>query len=90
LWEAGATGSLGLPSSIGELKVYRKYVKGVQVYAQVQPRQVDGQMFFDARVVDGKGNVYLELNDYRTSPLPYPAEAGLVKPMKDFLIKEHK
>ncbi len=89
LWEAGATGSLGLPSSIGELKVYRKYVKGVQVYAQVQPRQVDGQIIFDARVVDGKGNVYLELNDYRTSPLPYPVEAGLVKPMKDFLINKH-
>jgi NAD(P)-dependent dehydrogenase (short-subunit alcohol dehydrogenase family) len=90
LWEAGATGSLGLPSSIGELKIYRKYAKGVRVYAQVQPRQVDGQLFFDARVVDGKGNVYLELNDYRTSPFPYPAEAGLVKPMKDILINENK
>jgi hypothetical protein len=32
--------------------------------------------------VDAKGNVFLELTDYRTSALPYPAEEHLVDPLK--------
>jgi hypothetical protein len=37
---------------------------------------------FDARVVDAKGRVYLEIDNYRTSPLPYSAEDELIQPFK--------
>ncbi|MHC1783772.1 MAG: SDR family NAD(P)-dependent oxidoreductase [Anaerolineaceae bacterium] len=85
LWEAGSTGNLGLPHSIGELKVYRKYAKGSAVYAMVQPKERDGHLSFDARVMDARGNVYLEMTDYCTTPLPYPADVDLVAPMKTLL-----
>ena len=88
LWEAGSTGILGLPHSIGELKVYRKYVNGASIYAEIKPKERDGQLYFDARVMDSKGNVYLDLMDYRTSPQADPAEARFIEPMKILMTKE--
>jgi hypothetical protein len=32
--------------------------------------------------VDAKGNVFLELTDYRTVALPYQADEQLVNPLK--------
>jgi hypothetical protein len=82
LWEAGATGILSLPQSLGSLKLYRQSLNGEAIYAQVNPHECDGKLSFDARVIDAKGNVYLELIDYRTSPMPYSAQKELVEPMK--------
>lgn len=90
LWEAGSTGTLGLPHSIGELKVYRKYVNGAAIYAEVKPKERDGQLYFDARVMDSKGNVYLDLTDYRTSPQSDPVKAQDVEPMKLLLSEERR
>jgi hypothetical protein len=88
LWEAGSTGNLGLPHSIGELKVYRKYVNGASVYAVVKPRQQNGQWVFDARVVDSKGNVYLEMSEYRTAAQADSPNADLLVPMRAMLSEE--
>ena len=88
LWEAGTTGILGLPHSIGELKVYRNYLNGSAIYAVVKPKFRDGELYFDARVMDAKGNVYLDLTDYRTTPQSDPAEVQLVEPMKMLLADE--
>jgi hypothetical protein len=83
VWEVGATGTLALPQSIGELNLYHSKPNGLAIYAEVHPRQdADGNMHFDARVVDSKGHVYLDLHDYRTAPLPYSVEAELVKPLR--------
>jgi len=90
LWEAGSTGVLGLPHSIGALKIYRKFVNGISVYADVKPKERDGQVYFDARVLDSKGNVYLDLTDYRTSPRTDRADTQLVEPMKSLLEKQRQ
>ncbi len=90
LWEAGSTGVLGLPHSIGGLKIYRKFVDGISVYADVKPKERDGQVYFDARVLDAEGNVYLDLTDYCTSPRADRAETQLVEPMKSLLAKEKR
>ena len=82
LFEVGATGILALPQSVRSLKIYRTPVNGVPIFAEVKPRHINGRYSFDARVVDSKGNVFLELTDYQTSPLPYPAELRLVEPLK--------
>jgi malonyl CoA-acyl carrier protein transacylase len=82
LWEVGATGILALPHSIGSLKLFQRPLNGVAIFAVVKPREYEGRLSFDARVVDAKGNVFLELTNYQTSPLPYPAEKDLVEPMK--------
>jgi hypothetical protein len=82
LWEAGATGILALPQSVGSLKLYPRPVNGVAIFAVVKPREFEGRLSFDARVVDASGNVFLELTNYQTSPLPYSAEKDIVEPMK--------
>ena len=85
LYEAGATGNLALPQSIGLLKVFNQPVSGVEIYSEVKPRLLDGNYVFDARVIDAQGHVYLEMRDYRTSALPYPAERLLVEPFRKMI-----
>ncbi len=82
LFEAGATGTLALPHSIGTLKLFKQPLNGVAIYAEVEPHSIETGYSFDARVVDAKGNVFLELTDYHTSALPYTAEEHLVEPLK--------
>ena len=86
LWQAGATGVLALPSAIGRLSLYPvRAAKGTPVYAEVYPRHdAQGRLFFDARVLDEGGQVYLELCDYRTAELPEaidPALRSLLQPL---------
>jgi hypothetical protein len=74
IWETGSTGVLALPQSIESLRLYEQEVNGVTIYAEVTPvNDIDGSLHFDARVVDEKGNLYLDLKNYRASPLPYSA-----------------
>jgi NAD(P)-dependent dehydrogenase (short-subunit alcohol dehydrogenase family) len=80
LYEVGATGTLALPQSVGTLKLFKQPLNSIAIYAEVKPHQ--NSYSFDVRVVDAKGNVFLELTDYRTSALPYPAEEHLVDPLK--------
>ncbi len=82
LWEAGATGVLSLPQRVGRLQLYRQPVNGVPIFAEVRSNNYDGRYSFNARVVDAKGRVFLELTDYQTSPLPYQAEKDLIEPLK--------
>jgi malonyl CoA-acyl carrier protein transacylase len=83
IWEAGKTGTLCLPSSIGFIRLYNSKVDGIPVYAEVTPsKDADGRMCFDARVIDAKGHLFLEISDYRTSPLPYTVEDNILAPMQ--------
>jgi len=83
IWEVGKTGILALPRSIQSLTLYRQSVNGDAIYAEVKPgRTTDGALSFDARVVDAHGRLYLELKDYRTSPLPYSAQKELLTPLR--------
>jgi len=83
VWEAGLTGTLGLPSSIGQLRLHKNNTNGAAIFAEVSPSRLqDGSLIFDARVVDAKGRVYLEIDNYRTSPLPYSVEEDLIQPFK--------
>jgi hypothetical protein len=36
-------------------------------------------------VVDSKGRLYLELKDYRTSPMPHSVEASLLVPLQELM-----
>jgi NAD(P)-dependent dehydrogenase (short-subunit alcohol dehydrogenase family) len=85
LWEAGATGNLALPSSVGSISVYPQPLNGVPIYAEVTPRECGQNLAFDARVVDASGNVFVEMENYRTSQLPFPAEDVLVEPMRSLV-----
>jgi len=59
---------LGLPAALGSLTVYRR-APDVELFAEARSRVEGG---FDGRVLDARGNVYLELSGYRTVALPEP------------------
>jgi malonyl CoA-acyl carrier protein transacylase len=82
IWEAGATGVLALPSFIKKMVYHRLHILNVPIFADVvHSFTPQGGLCFDARVVDGEGRLYLELEDYRTSALPYSLEPGLLAPI---------
>jgi malonyl CoA-acyl carrier protein transacylase len=86
IWEAGSTGVLALPSSIGRMTLYRPVVSEAPIFAEVTPAgSADGQLSFNARVMDGEGHLYVELEDYRTTPLPYTVEQDLIDPIRALL-----
>ncbi|HTX89629.1 MAG TPA: SDR family oxidoreductase [Anaerolineales bacterium] len=88
IWEIGKTGTLALPRSIESLTLYRQNVNGVAIYAEVKPVQTEsGGLHFDARVVDAKGRLYLELKEYRTVPLGSSMEKDLLTPLQE-LVKD--
>jgi hypothetical protein len=83
IWEAGSTGVMALPRSIGRMTLHRPQTIEAPLYAEVRPGSTKkGELFFDARVLDGDGRLYLELEDYRTSALPYSIEQSLLAPLR--------
>ena len=65
LWEIVHDRRLALPSALGALRVRRHVGNGERLWAQVR-REPDGA--FSARVVDDLGEVFVELDGYRTVP----------------------
>ncbi len=82
VWEAGRTGVLALPRAIGRVRFYDAQPNGEAIYAEVRPEHDEDGLRFQARVVDARGQVYLEMEDYRTSPLPYAVQEELLAPLK--------
>ncbi len=82
IWEAGKTGVLALPRAIGRVCFYEVQSNGGSIYAEVRPQQDTDGWRFCARVVDASGRVYLEMENYRTSPLPYSVREELLSPLK--------
>jgi malonyl CoA-acyl carrier protein transacylase len=86
IWEIGKTGIMALPRSIESLTLYHQNINGAAIYAEVKPfRSENGEMHFDARVVDSKGRLYLELKEYCTTPLPVTVEPNLLAPLKELM-----
>lgn len=70
---------MALPSSIGCIALYRSQVAESPIFAEVLPGTTeDGKLNFNARVVDGEGDLYLELEDYGTAPLSNAVEQDLL------------
>jgi malonyl CoA-acyl carrier protein transacylase len=86
IWEIGKTGVMALPRSIHSLTLYRQNINGAAIYAEVKPyRSGNGELHFDARVVDSKGRLYLELKEYTTTPLPVSVQPDLLAPLQELM-----
>ena len=86
IWDIGVSDVLSLPKSIGALRLFDNKVNGLPIFAKVHPvENEDGERYFDARVVDSKGQVYLEIDQYRTAPMPYNLEKDLLTPIKNLV-----
>jgi NAD(P)-dependent dehydrogenase (short-subunit alcohol dehydrogenase family) len=86
IWEIGKTGTMALPRSIQSLTLYRQSINGAAIYAEVRPvMSASGELSFDARVVDSNGRLYLELKEYRTSPMSDKVEPALRAPLLELM-----
>jgi hypothetical protein len=83
VWEIGKTGTLALPMAIEQVVLHRLQENGASLYAEIEPQTGPGdEVCFDGRVVDEKGNLYLELKGYRTARLPQMVADSEVAPLK--------
>jgi hypothetical protein len=89
VWEIGKTGTLALPMAIQQVVWHRSDAlhplqeNGSCLYAEIEPQTGAGdEVCFDGRVVDDKGNLYLELKGYRTARLPQTVADNEVAPLK--------
>jgi hypothetical protein len=88
IWEIGMDGALSLPKSIGSLRLFESKVNGIPIFAQVkQEISAEGERSFNARVIDSKGLIYLEIDQYKTSTLPYGVEKKLLLPIEKLIGK---
>jgi hypothetical protein len=69
-WEIKTKGVMALPLGMGSVTAYRQPedAGGLRLYARVEAVN-DGESF-NAQVTDEAGNVYVQINGYRTVPLP--------------------
>ncbi|MGB5754716.1 MAG: SDR family NAD(P)-dependent oxidoreductase, partial [Thermoanaerobaculia bacterium] len=83
LWEIGQTGRLGLPWRVESVSTHRsaEAAQG-RVMAVVQPRS-DGS--FDAKVVDQKGHLLVNLTGYRTAETPVAVGEGVLARLRSAL-----
>ena len=81
MYELGVDGRFGLPAKIGRVQKLREpSVVKARFFTVV--RHSNGGSGFDADVVDEKGDVYLRVQDYRTSELPGAVEDAAIDPIK--------
>ncbi|WP_428266329.1 SDR family NAD(P)-dependent oxidoreductase, partial [Haliangium sp.] len=76
IWEIGETGRMGLPLHIARVRKLRDPATAGGPFLAVIERG-DGDGSFDARVVDGEGQVYLAVEGYRTVTLGEVDDARL-------------
>ncbi|MGA9416184.1 MAG: SDR family NAD(P)-dependent oxidoreductase, partial [Terriglobales bacterium] len=83
LWEMGIQGRMGLPQHIDRISssLLRAPIPAdTRLYAVVTLDSAHSS--FDAEVVDTKGNIYLQLNGYRTAALPDAVDAEHLKALQ--------
>jgi hypothetical protein len=85
LWDLGVQGRLGLPQHIDQLRILRspELAEG-RLYAVV----TRNQGWFEAEVLDEKGNRYLQLIGYRTVTLPGVVDAEALKALQATMMLE--
>ena len=82
LWEIAAQGRMGLPWQVSSVTWLRQpEADERQFYAVVTPNPEQGS--FDAEVVDGEGNRYVQLAGYRTATMPSSVDSDPLKSLHD-------
>jgi hypothetical protein len=70
LWQAGLEGRLALPTRIGRLRLHRAPAQAALPLRATARETTPGR--FDCQVIDAKGQLVLQLQEYGTIPLPAP------------------
>jgi hypothetical protein len=81
LLEMAATSRFGLPLAVERLRTFGPPDDGARRFVVVRPH--DGEYgSFDARVVDERGRILLELGGYRTSAMPDGPDSELLEQLR--------
>ncbi len=85
LYEAGLSGRIALPASVGTVTVYEHTINGLPLYSEITPHDTGDEVGYSARVIDAEGNLYVEIDDYRTVKQALGAEEAILKPIRNML-----
>jgi len=78
LWEMGTQGRMGLPLHIDRVSsLLIPEPADTRLYAVVTSEQARGS--FDAKIMDTKGNLYMQISGYRTIAVPNAVDAERLK-----------
>jgi len=81
LWQLTMQGLMGLPLYVQQVRLWRfPESADSQIYAVVTPHPEHES--FDADVVDGNGNCYIQVIGYKTIALPDSVEAEKLKTLQ--------
>jgi NAD(P)-dependent dehydrogenase (short-subunit alcohol dehydrogenase family) len=80
LWQAGREGQLALPSHVDSVSVLRDPAKAKGRLHALARQTAPG--CFDCLVVDGKGQVIVRLDGYRSVPLPAPISEAVAADLR--------
>jgi acyl transferase domain-containing protein len=80
IWEMGVDSRMGLPLHIDRLVVSSRLAECAQPLYAVVTRPDPAS--FEAEIVDGKGDRYLQLSGYRTVALPGAIDVSKLKPLQ--------
>ena len=85
LYEAGLSGRIALPASVGAVTVYENTINGLPLYSEITPQIRGDEVGYSARVVDAEGNLYVEIDDYRTVKQAVDAEESVLAPIRNMV-----
>jgi len=74
----GSEGIMGLPARVKELRIFDEWNGKKKVFAVIR-KSSDA---YDAKIVDAKGEVILELKGYATAEFPMALDEKLLEPFK--------
>jgi len=86
IWEMGLQGTMGLPHHVRELCIVGVPDPNADLYAVVTPDA--DHAFFDAEIVDVKGDCYLTLRGYQTVAIPDGAQKERLHHLHEILTAE--
>ncbi|MBL0087597.1 MAG: SDR family NAD(P)-dependent oxidoreductase [Ideonella sp.] len=81
LWQAGLEGRLALPAHVDSVRVLRDPAKAKGPLHATARQTAPG--CFDCLVVDGKGQVIVRLDGYRSVPLPTPISDAVAAQLRE-------
>lgn len=85
LYEAGLSGRIALPASVGAVTVYENTINRLPLYSEITPQIRGDEVGYSARVVDAEGNLYVEIDDYRTVKQAVDAEESVLAPIRNMV-----
>lgn len=85
LYEAGLTGRIALPASVGTVTIHNQTIGKDPLFSEILADTAGTETSYSGRVIDTHGNLYIEIDDYRTVAQAAVAEEAVLLPIRNMV-----